>query len=84
MEQVERVIIEAIATGAILLWLSLWETMLEATAYVPSTMSNNSNLRPLGVGLRDNTEQECEDNNVLDWARKIKRSLDVSRGSRIM
>jgi len=53
-------------------------------SYVPSTMSNNSSVRPLGIGLRDNTEQEREDNNVLDWARKIKRSLDASRGSRIM
>jgi hypothetical protein len=53
-------------------------------SYVPSTMSNHSSVRPLGIGLRDNTEQECEDNNVLDWARKIKRILDASRGSRIM
>jgi hypothetical protein len=46
---------------------------------VPSIMSNNSSVRPLGIGLRDNTEKESEDNNLLDWARKITRSLDASR-----
>jgi hypothetical protein len=53
-------------------------------SYVPLIMSNNSSVRPLGIGLRDNTEQEREDNNVLDWASKIEISLDASRGSRIM
>jgi hypothetical protein len=53
-------------------------------SYIPSTMSNNSSVRPLGIGLRDNIEQESEDNNVLDWERKIKISLDASKGSRIM
>ena len=47
--------------------------------YVPLTISNNASVRPLGIGLKDNIEQESEDKNALDWERKVIRILDASR-----